>query len=142
FAGQAELIAQCLQDRFGTSKPTGNKDSVDALLALAFEEADRITHFHRQPRERVSADLGHSFVALLNHEPRGVSNESVIGGQRPHEGLADVIDTAHQNQFASAADQDRALEMTHVEKEESFVRKNFGIGKFECVERTNRAELK
>ena len=56
--------------------------------------------------------------------------------------FAAVINAAHEDQLLLAADEHRALQVAHVEQEESVVRENFRIGEFEGVERADRSELK
>ena len=75
--------------------------------------------------EGTAANLRHSAVALLNHYPRGVGVERAIGGEGMGQRLAAVIDAADENEFALAADEDRALQMAHVEKQKRFIVKNF-----------------
>src|SRR5881227_661162 len=60
-----------------------------------------------------------------------------VGGECLGKMFAAVIEGASQGEFAVTTDQNRALQMTEIEQEESFFLVNFRISNFERVERTN-----
>ena len=114
---------------------------MNALLVLSFEKANRIADFRGEPGQRAAANLGHALVAFLDHELRGVRVERAVRREGLGQCLAAVIDAAHKNQFFFIADQDRALQVAHIEEKKRVLRENFRVCKFESIERTNGREL-
>src|SRR5438552_1823378 len=101
---------------------------------LAFEKADRVAYFRRQSGECRPADVRHASIALLYHHARGVRIERAVCSKSLRQRLAAVIDAAHENELLLAADHYRALQVSHVQKEERFLSKSFRIGELESIE--------
>src|SRR5688572_21556363 len=141
FTGQAQLVAERLQDRLRAGEAARNKDAVNVLLVLAFEKSDRVADFGSQAGERTSANFSHAGIALLHHNPGSIRIERSVRRQSLGEGLAAVINAADENELSFAADKDRALQMSHIEQEEGVVCENFGIGEFESVKGADWREL-
>src|SRR5438552_13619365 len=104
---------------------------------LPLKEAHGIAHFRAEAREGIATNIGHSGVAFLDHEMCGVSVERAVGCECLGKMFAAVIEGASQGEFAVTTDQNRALQMTETEQEESFFLVNFRVRNFERVERTN-----
>ena len=116
---------------------------MNALLGLAFEKSDRVAHFGREAEERAAA------VSAMPASPCWIKNARRFRIDRCRlavelfaEKFAAVIDAAHEHQLRLVPDQHRALLVTHVEEEESFVGEHLRVGELESVEGTNRRELK
>ena len=68
--------------------------------------------------------------------------ERAVRRQRLGQCFAAVIDAAHEHQFLFAANQDRALQVSHVQEQKRVLGKNLWVGEFERVEGTDGRKLK
>src|SRR5438874_4092611 len=114
---------------------------MDGGFMLPLKEAHGIAHFGAKAREGVPANIGHSGIALLDHEMGSVGVECAVGGERLGKMFAAVIEGASQGELAVTTDQHCALQMPEIEQEESFLLVDVRIGNFERVKRTNLRQL-
>ena len=56
---------------------------------------------------------------------RAAFASSAVGGERLRECFAAVVDAAHKHEFLFAADQDRALQVTHIEEKKCVIGEKF-----------------